>query len=365
MTTRPSFVALLLGALASLGASYSTPNFVVEAPTAQIAQQIGQYAEQYRKEKALQWIGQEMPQWGRPCPLKVTVNNRGSSGATEFAFDNGSILSISMHIEGPLDRLIASVLPHEMTHTVFAYYFRQPLPRWADEGGSVLSEDDIERKRHDQIMVREILNTPGRAIPLRRLFGMMKYPPDVLVLYAEGYSVTDFLVSRSSRSVFLAFIAQGMRGDWDNAVRTHYRFNNCEELEGAWLKSLRDKRAAPQEQQGGGIALADARTGVGVQAVPTSRVTMRQTVLPPQLDEAPQTIVRGQMPAETPIRPIGNGSAGKPEFLPDYRPQPTQVQPTAFNTRPAPASEARLGAPQFEAPQATLGAPVMMPGYPK
>ncbi len=51
-----------------------------------------------------------------------------------------------MNIEGPLDRLLSSVLPHEITHTVFAHYFRTPVPRWADEGGSVLSEDDLERQ---------------------------------------------------------------------------------------------------------------------------------------------------------------------------------------------------------------------------
>ena len=49
------------------------------------------------------------------------------------------------------------MLPHEVTHTVFAYYFRCPLPRWADEGGAVLSEDDIELDKHDKI-VRQILN---------------------------------------------------------------------------------------------------------------------------------------------------------------------------------------------------------------
>ena len=71
-----------------------------------------------------------------------------------------------MHIEGTLERLLASVLPHEVTHTVFAFHFRQPVPRWADEGGSVLSEDEIERKRHDRL-VRNILNN-RRAMPLRR-----------------------------------------------------------------------------------------------------------------------------------------------------------------------------------------------------
>ena len=142
-----------------------------------------------------------------------------------------------MHIEGPLDRLLASVLPHEVTHTVFAYYFRQPLPRWADEGGAVLSEDDIGANRHDAL-VKRILSTPGRAIPLRRLFALREYPNDVMVLYAEGYSVSNFLVAASNRQVFLNFVAQGMRGDWDGAVRSNYGYNSVEELEKAWVESL-------------------------------------------------------------------------------------------------------------------------------
>ena len=244
---------------------------MVDAPTPEIAQQIGQYAEAYRKEKALLWLGQEMPQWPDPCPLRVTITMNGSGGATSFAFDHGRILGQDMHIEGSLDRLLASVLPHEVTHTVFAYYFRQPVPRWADEGGAVLSEDDIERNRHDQL-VRQILNTPGRAIPLRRLFSMTKYPPDVMVLYAEGYSVSNFLVANSNRGVFLNFVAQGMRGDWDAAVKANYGYGSVEELEKAWVESLYHSR--PQAQ-----ALASRPAGPA-DADGADRVVVRQTAPP-------------------------------------------------------------------------------------
>jgi len=288
MGARPSIVVILAGALASLGASFRTPqgNFLVEAPTPQIAQQVGQYAEYYRREKAIQWLGQEMPRWPQPCPVRVTLA-QNSGGATSFAFDNGQILGMDMHIEGTLDRLLASVLPHEVTHTVFAHYFRCPVPRWADEGASVLSEDDIERNRHDQL-VRNILNSPGRAIPLRRLFQLTKYPPDVMVLYAEGYSVCDFLVGRSNRSLFLAFIAQGMRGDWDNAARTYYHFRSVEELEQAWLQSLREGRGAPATQ------LASRNTN-GSEGFSTQRVVVRQTVPPAQpLSAGNGPIYRGQ-----------------------------------------------------------------------
>ena len=244
---RSSIWLVLAGAIASMGAAYRTPNFVVEAPTPAIAKEAGQYAEYYRKQKALQWLGQEMPQWPDPCPLRITITMNGSGGATSFAFDHGRILGQDMHIEGSEDRLMASVLPHEVTHTVFAYYFRQPVPRWADEGGAVLSEDDIERHRHDQL-VRQILNTPGRAIPLRRLFSMTKYPPDVMVLYAEGYSVANFLVSSSNRGVFLNFVAQGMHGNWDAAVKANYGYNNVEGLERAWVESLYHPRQQPAVQ---------------------------------------------------------------------------------------------------------------------
>ena len=128
MAARSWIIVAAVAAFASMGAAYRTPNFVVEAPTPEIAQQVGQYAEHYRKEKAMQWLGQEMPQWPDPCPLRVTITMNGSGGATSFAFDHGHILGQDMHIEGSLDRLLASVLPHEVTHTVFAFYFRQPVP---------------------------------------------------------------------------------------------------------------------------------------------------------------------------------------------------------------------------------------------
>ena len=70
---RPHFgvsVVLLLVAAAPVrsDATFRTPNFIVHAPTQQVAQQFGQMAEIYRKQKAIEWLGQEMPNWPRPQP---------------------------------------------------------------------------------------------------------------------------------------------------------------------------------------------------------------------------------------------------------------------------------------------------------
>ena len=143
-------LALVLSASSALAGSFTTTNFIVEAPNNQLAKEFGEAAEYWRKEKAKEWLGQEMPNWKRPCPITVKITPDGPSGATTFDFGQTPIYQY-MQITGPKERLLNSVLPHEVTHTVFAYYFRQPVPRWADEGGSVLSEDDIERGRHDQM----------------------------------------------------------------------------------------------------------------------------------------------------------------------------------------------------------------------
>jgi hypothetical protein len=346
---------VLTGAVASIAASYPTPNFVVHAPTPQIAQQVGQWAEFYRKEKAVLWLGHEMGPWPQRCPLYVQLSMEGPSGATSFNFGPTGVLGMKMEIQGPLDRLIASVLPHEITHTVFAYYFRCPVPRWADEGGSVLSEDDIERERHDKL-VRQILNQ-GRQIPMQRLFSLRDYPREVMCLYAQGFSISDYLVKRSDRQTFLQFVAVGMQQGWDSASQRFFGHRNVKELEDAWLKYLRDTKRQP------GIQVAGNTTN------PETQVMVRLTVPPLPVAE-PTPIVRGQMPGPEqeagqrfgdvqgmPVSrpgsyvpfnpPIGQGwqavqpvqgtMTAAPAMTPSPSPVPVQLGPPQFDRAPVPS----------------------------
>lgn len=358
MANRQGLVLVLAGVFSSLGATYPTPNFLVEAPTIQVAQQVGQYAEHYRREKALQWLGQEMPPWSERCPLHVKITFGGSGGATSFNFDfaQGQVWQ-TMQIEGALDRLLASVLPHEVTHTVFAHYFRRPVPRWADEGGAVLSEDDLERGRHDQ-MVRQILNA-GRGIPLRRLFSLSEYPHEVGSLYAEGYSVANFLVASSSRQAFLAFVAQGMQGNWDAAVQAHYRYQNVEQLEEAWKTYLRNTKRQPPTLL--------AQNSMPSTVAPASRIVDRLTVPPVQpLQDVPMPIIRAQSPDPEPgdrwTHPTGQQASDRPGYLPNYNPNPTQASSASpgGGSMPGPRDPwqppgARLGMPQLTSPAAVPG----------
>lgn len=289
-------LGLALIAVASMGAEYRTQNFVVSAANQQIAEQVGKWAEYYRREKATLWLGKEMPTWPAPCPLRVNVSMDGPSGETEFTFGMNGVSSQRMTIRGPLDRLIYSVLPHEVTHTVFAYHFKSPVPRWADEGGSVLSEDNPERERHDKL-VRSILNR-NQQIPMRTLLALKEYPPQVMCLYAQGFSMSDYLVKRSNRQHFLNFVSHGMYYGWDHAVKSHFGHNSVEELEQAWLKHLRDtKNGQPSTiiAANGNAGKSSTSTNSNTNLIATGQKTIRMTVPPAQPLE-PQGIARGAMP---------------------------------------------------------------------
>ena len=126
------------------GASFRSTNFIVDAQSREVAQRVAERAESYRVTIARAWLGHEIPDWERPCPIKVRLTAGEAGGVTSFGFHQGRVTDQTMTVEGRLDRILASALPHEITHTVFAAFFGCPMPRWADEGASLLSEDQRE-----------------------------------------------------------------------------------------------------------------------------------------------------------------------------------------------------------------------------
>ena len=214
------------------GASHRSANFVVEAKTPEVARRVAEHAELCRSTIAQAWLGHELPNWRTPCPIRVRLTAGEAGGLTSFGFHQGRVSDQSMTVEGRLDRILASALPHEVTHTVFAAYFGGPMPRWADEGASLLSEDLVERNRHDRISI-DLFARRGE-MPLSRLFVVEDYPRDLMGFYGQGYSISRFLIEMGGRPRFLEFVRDGMKGGWDNAARNHYQLANVRELDRAW-----------------------------------------------------------------------------------------------------------------------------------
>ncbi len=201
-------------------------NFKVTAPTPAIAEKV-------REAAARTWMQSRLNglQLAKPCPITVKVGQIGAGGATTFSFAGGQVFGWQMNVQGSLERVLDSVIPHEVCHMLNACDTRRPLPRWADEGVATLFEADSERARQ-LALAREIVGT-RRFIPVRELLSITEYPKDmqaVLALYAEGSMLTDFLVKRAAdtsgewwtqeraRQWMVDFIDYARTAGWDAAL---------------------------------------------------------------------------------------------------------------------------------------------------
>jgi hypothetical protein len=150
-----------------------------------------------------------------------------------------------MTIQGSRERILDSVLPHEITHTIFATHFGRPLPRWADEGACTTVEHPSEIAKQQQMLI-EFLTT-NRGIPFNRMFVMMHYPPDMLSIYAQGHSVAMFLIQQGGKQKFVKYLEMGLAsGNWNQATNEFYGFRNLSDLQVTWLDWVRNGRPAVQ-----------------------------------------------------------------------------------------------------------------------
>lgn len=237
-------------ALSSLGATYETENFRVTASSVKVAKAIAEGAEQARKKVALDWLGEELPQWATPCFVKVTIHRGRSRGLTSYTVGEGYNTDWEIELFGTLDELAESVVPHEVSHTVLASLFSHPLPRWADEGAAMLSESQAEQKRQ-RLFVTELIRSKKRT-PLRYLLHLREYPresADMRAIYLVGYSLSDYLVQSGGRKQYLQLLSRAEKFGWEHALRSIYGFESIESLERAWINWVSDGHPAIDPDQ--------------------------------------------------------------------------------------------------------------------
>ncbi len=257
--------ALALNAAVSDAANFRTRNFLVEAPTPQLARQVGDAAERFRDELATYWTGSTLPPWPTPCPVRVVAGaNLAAQGVTTY--NPAPVRDFQMEVIGTPERILDSVLPHEVTHTVLATYFGRPLPRWADEGICTTVEHASERAKHET-KLREFLAS-RRGIAMNRLFLLTEYPQDVLPMYAQGYSVCRFLIEQQGPQTFIGFLQDYMqRPSWTANVQKHYGYESLAELQEYWLNWV---------EAGSGPVEKFVKVDVRPATVPATAVASRQ-----------------------------------------------------------------------------------------
>lgn len=228
-------IPLLLCATALQAAEYRTPNFTVYCSDSDLAQQIGDTAEHFRKQHAQEWLGTELPKWYSPCPVHVKFGQISSGGATSFTFDRGEVTGWKMDIYGTPDRLLDSVVPHEVLHTIFACRYRRALPRWADEGAATYTESEAEQKQYRDAGL-QVVGTQEH-IPLSNLLSATEYPADgrkVFVFYGQAFVLAEYLLDLKGCPEYVSFLDTYFKtGSWEAAFDKHYGQNPGEAYTGA------------------------------------------------------------------------------------------------------------------------------------
>lgn len=296
---RLTLLIVLLTAGQANAATYQTVNFSVTAARQDVAEQVGKAAEVYRRQLAVFWTGKPLPNWSRPCRVTVSEGALGAGGQTTFQFVRGEVLNWRMEVQGTLERILDSVLPHEINHTIFACHFRRPLPRWADEGAATLFEHRSEQLKQ-LALLNEVIRNRDEMISLRDLLSMKEYPKGqrpMLTLYAEGYALADFLVQQKGRHAYLKFIADGERGGWEEAIRKNFDHEGIESLEKnwrGWVLAGMPKLTLPREQM---LAANESEAEPDSQAAARPEMkTVLVPATPPKRRRTPAPVIRSQSP---------------------------------------------------------------------
>ena len=310
----------------------------------------------------------------------------GAGGETKFQFMNGEVLNWNMYVQGSLERILDSVLPHEVNHTIFACHFRRPLPRWADEGAATLFEHRSEQIKQLGLL-KQVLNNDREYISLQRLLTMKEYPKGyrpMLILYAQGYALADFLVQQGGRAKYLKLMADGERIGWAEAIRANYYHGGVDELEKNWrswvlagMPTMKephpDMATARQDDE-----LAAITSGLGVPRPTILDEYLVNTTLRSQSPEAETTVAVKQVALEQPpaARPrprtprASSSLNGAVFFNAGNASSNSATQGVVPSPAPAAASDGRFRAAGFEAPrprsaQGQSAQPALPPAAPR
>ena len=336
-------------------------NFIVFASSPQWAEQVAQVAEQHRRELSIYWLGEELPAWSERCPLHVQSGEElGAGGETTFSLMQGAAGSWRMSVQGTPERILDSVLPHEITHTIFATHFAplgKYVPRWADEGACTTVEHEAEKSKH-RYYLHQFLKT-NRGLSFNTMFSLKEYPPDILPLYAQGHSAVQFLLDQGGPRKFIQFIEAGMKSEaWEAQLREYYTYRTLGEFQTLWNKWLADGSPADLTAyapglRGDGDATADADSEVALAAATATPVN--------------DVLLAGAVSGSNQVEELGSAGwykrrlrevSGSPAT-----PVPEHNTMAKSSLRTVPASS-RAGTPQVNAhPQATARPlPVQTPG---
>ncbi len=212
--------------------SRRSANFIVFGPADnRLVADVLESAERLRRDLAVLWFGDELPDGRQPTIIEVTLTGDVDQGLTWYgASGTGSCHRVWLSTNR--DRATGSTLAHELTHVLMHERFPQGMPAWANEGVASLQDDAARHER--QCLYLEEFVRAGRWPSLARMLDTRAIDPADEALYAVSKSLTRYLLTRANRQTFLTFVDDGSAHGWTSALRTHYAIGSSAELQQLW-----------------------------------------------------------------------------------------------------------------------------------
>lgn len=244
---RPAWMVFCVAAAAAIsdvrGAGFAhDENFTVLAPSQELAEQVLKRADQFRGEVAKQWFGEELPPGVGRAVIHVELSPNEDSGMT-WAIDSPQRKFHKVWLTTNLEHALGSTLRHEITHVVFATWFPDRLPVWAEEGCASLSDNADRVATRGRII--DWYARSGNFPDLASLFDQETVAAHEKATYAVAASVTEMLISRGGQDGerrFIKFAAVGKKRGWEHALSHHYNLDDLADLQATWEQWIGQER---------------------------------------------------------------------------------------------------------------------------
>ena len=200
---------------------------------------------------------------------------------------------------------VESVVPHELTHVVFATAVDNPYhapPHWLNEGLAVYLSDGYQASDRDQV---EAAAKDGSIIPLDGLAGAFPTTRDRFFLaYAESVSAVDRIVRASGRDALIKLIRSYANGVSDDQAFQTALGKDVAGFEADWLHELGAKSPTKRGPQPAPVGPLPAGWGAP-QPDPSFEVVGSLPPVPPSAPGPGRTGDAGLAPWLGPIGIIG------------------------------------------------------------
>jgi len=215
-------------------------NFLVSAPTDELAQAVLNRAEQLRRDIAREWLGRELPPSVGHTVVDVFVSVDQERALTSPSRDLRRPTFMMWLTTSP-EGAVGPLLAHEVTHVVLLSRYPGRVPPWVDEGIACRYDDDESKAiRRDLIAwYRDTGNWPSLADTLRSE-EISRWDHGS---FAVSESLVEFLLARGKKEQLLACTADAHERGWDAALRSHYSLDGIPALEKAWQAWVMQSRS--------------------------------------------------------------------------------------------------------------------------